>query len=170
MTDNHEHHMQQALDLAREALDRDEFPVGCIMVYEGRIIAQGERTGTRRSVPSEIDHAEMVALRRLEELTEPIDREKITVYATLEPCLMCFGALLISGIGRLVWAYEDAMGGGTACDRSRMPALYRDNKLEVIPHVRRRESLRLFQDYFSRPHIDYWRDSYLEEYTLAQSG
>ncbi len=170
MTETHEHFMQQALNLAREALDRDEFPVGCIMVYEGRVIAQGERTGTRRNVPSEIDHAEMIALRRLEERSEPIDRKKITVYATLEPCLMCFGALLISGIGRLVWAYEDAMGGGTACDRSRMPALYRDNKLEVIPHICREKSLRLFQDYFSRPHIDYWRDSYLEEYTLAQSG
>jgi len=162
--------MRQALEHAREALDRDEFPVGCIMVYEGRIIAQGERAGTRRSVPSEIDHAEMIALRQLEGLTEPIDRRRITVYATLEPCLMCFGALLISGIGTLVWAYEDAMGGGTACDRSRLPALYRDNNLEVIAHIRRGESLRLFQDYFSRPHIDYWRNSYLEAYTLAQTG
>ncbi len=170
MTNNHKLYMQLALDRAREALDRDEFPVGCIMVYEGRIIAQGERTGTKRAIPSEIDHAEMIALRRLETLTEPFDRTKITVYATLEPCLMCFGALLISGIGKLVWAYEDAMGGGTACDRSGMPALYRDNKLEVIPRVCRGQSLKLFQDYFSRPHIDYWRNSYLEEYTLAQSG
>jgi len=162
--------MHLALERAREALDRDEFPVGCIMVYEDRIIAQGERTGTRRTVPSEIDHAEMIALRRLEELTESIDRTKVAVYATLEPCLMCFGALLISGIGTLVYAYEDAMGGGTACDRSGLPALYRDNDLQLIPHVLRDESLRLFQDYFSRPHIDYWRNSYLETYTLAQSG
>lgn len=167
--ETHEHYMQIALDLAGRALDRDEFPVGCIMVYEGRIIARGERTGTRRAVPSEVDHAEMLALRRLEASTEPIDRKQITVYATLEPCLMCFGALLISGIGTLVYAYEDAMGGGTACDRTRLPALYRDNDLRIIPHVGRAESLRLFQDFFSRPHIDYWRNSRLEAYTLAQS-
>ena len=169
MTENHEQHMAHALTIAREALDRDEFPVGCIMVHDGRIIAQGERTGTRRTVPSEIEHAEMVALRRLEEFAEPIDRKEITVYATLEPCLMCFGALLISGIGTLVYAYEDAMGGGTALDRTRLPAFYRDNELRIIPQVRRVESLKLFQDFFSRPHIEYWRNSFLEEYTLAQS-
>jgi tRNA(adenine34) deaminase len=170
LTNHHEKNMAKALDLARSALDRDEFPVGCVMVYEGRIIAQGERLGTRRAVPSEIDHAEMIALRRLESLTEPIDRKQITVYATLEPCLMCFGALLISGIGALVYAYEDAMGGGTACDRTRLPALYRDNDLRIIPHVCRTESLRLFQDFFSLPHIDYWGNSHLEAYTLAQSS
>ncbi len=169
MNETHENYMQIALELASRALDRDEFPVGCIMVYEGRIIARGERTGTRRAVPSEIDHAEMMALRRMESLTEPIDRKQITVYATLEPCLMCFGALLISGVGTLVYAYEDAMGGGTACDRTRLPALYRDNDLRIIPHVGRAESLKLFQDFFSRPHIDYWRNSRLEAYTLAQS-
>jgi tRNA(adenine34) deaminase len=169
MTDSHETYMQHALSLARQALDRDEFPVGCIAVYEGRVIAQGERTGTRRTVPSEIDHAEMMALRRLESLTEPIDRKRVILYATMEPCLMCFGALLISGIGTLVYAYEDAMGGGTACDRTRLPALYSDNELRVIARVCRTESLKLFQDYFSRPHIDYWRDSYLAAYTLAQS-
>ncbi len=169
MTTPHEHYMQHALTLARQALDRDEFPVGCIMVYQDRIIAQGERLGTRRRVPSEIDHAEMIALRRLEALTDPVDRKKITVYATLEPCLMCFGALLIGGIGSLVYAYEDAMGGGTACDRSRMPPLYRNSELQVTPRVLRKQSLALFQDYFSRPHIDYWRNSYLEAYTLEQS-
>ncbi|MEJ2155932.1 MAG: nucleoside deaminase [Desulfobacteraceae bacterium] len=169
MTNHHEKYMAQALDLARAALDRDEFPVGCVMVHEGRIIAQGERTGTRGAVPSEIDHAEIIALRRLESLTAPIDRKEIAVYATLEPCLMCFGALLISGIGTLVYAYEDAMGGGTACDRTRLPALYRDNDLRIIPHVGRSESLTLLQDFFTKPHIDYWRNSYLEAYTLAQS-
>ena len=169
MTDNHEHYMQLALAHARSALDRDEFPVGCVMVFEGRIIAQGERAGTRGAVPSEIDHAEIIALRRLESLSEPVDRKEITVYATLEPCLMCFGALLISGIGTVAYAYEDAMGGGTACDLARLPALYRDNDLRVIPNVLRTESLGLFQDYFSRPHINYWRGSYLEAYTLAQS-
>lgn len=169
MTNSHQYYMQRALTLARHALDQDEFPVGCIMVYEGKIIAQGERIGTHRETPSEIDHAEMLALRQLENLPEPIDRKKVTLYATLEPCLMCFGALLISGIGTLVYAYEDAMGGGSACNRSRLPALYSNNGMQVIPHVCRVESLRLFQDFFSRPHIDYWRNSYLEEYTLAQT-
>lgn len=170
MTADHEKYMTQALTFARHALDRDEFPVGCIMVYDGQIIAQGKRKGTRQSVPSEIDHAEMLALRQLENTSAAIDRKKVTLYTTLEPCLMCFGALLISGIGTIVFAYEDAMGGGTACDRSRLPILYKNNGVQIIPNVCRQESLTLFKDFFSRAHINYWQDSFLAQYTLAQSG
>ena len=166
--EDHTRFMQEALDLARAALDRDEFPVGCVMEYEGRIITSGRRTGTRRAIPSELEHAEMIALRNLESLAGPVERGKITLYATLEPCLMCFGALLISGIGRIVYAYEDAMGGGTACDRSSLPNLYKHNGISIVPGICRQESLALFKTYFARPDIDYWRGSLLAEYTLSQ--
>lgn len=168
MTDNHTRFMRTALDLARQALSRNEFPVGCVMVYNGRIIARGFRTGTRRDTPSELDHAEMMALRELEGLVEPVDRKRVTVYATLEPCLMCYGALLISGIGHIVYAYEDAMGGATACDRKSLPDLYRSNGIQVTPGICRQESLDLFKAYFERPGIDYWQGSLLANYTMAQ--
>lgn len=166
---NHVHYMQKALELARQALDRDEFPVGCLLVHNHRIIAKGVRKGTLRQIPSELDHAEIIALRHLEACTEPIDRREITLYATMEPCLMCYGALLISGIGTIVYAYEDAMGGGTACDRTKMPELYKNNGIRVIQGICRKESLALFKDFFSRPHINYWRGSLLADYTLKQS-
>lgn len=161
--------MSAALDIARQALDKDEFPVGCVVTYEGRIVATGERTNTRHAVPSELDHAEILALRWLETLDPDLDRSRMVLYATLEPCLMCYGAILISGIGTLVYAFEDAMGGGVACDRSLLPSLYRDNDIEIVPGVCRRESLELFQDYFGRPHITYWQDSLLARYTLGQT-
>lgn len=160
--------MQKALDLAGQALNRDEFPVGCIMVYEDLVIAQGERTGTQREIPSEMEHAEMIALRRLEGLAEPVDRSQITLYATLEPCLMCFGAILLSGIGTIVYAYEDAMGGGTSCNLEQMPELYKNNSTTIVPGICRSESLSLFKRFFANPEIDYWRDSLLADYTLAQ--
>jgi tRNA(adenine34) deaminase len=149
-------------------LARDEFPVGCVMVYSGRVVAGGARRGTRKKIPSELDHAEIIALRELETLAESMDRKRITVYTTMEPCLMCYGALLISGIGNIVYAYEDAMGGATACDRSRLPALYKDSDVKIIDGVCRQESLELFRTYFSRPGMDYWKGSLLAEYTLAQ--
>ncbi len=62
---DHAHYMAEALDLAQGALDRGEFPVGCVMVYRGDIIANGVRKHTRGDEKNEIDHAEMVALRRL---------------------------------------------------------------------------------------------------------
>ncbi len=160
--------MRDALALARRALENDEFPVGCIIVYEGREIARGIRTNSKRAMPSELDHAEMIALRQLEGLPGAMERRRMTLYATLEPCLMCFGAIMIAGIGTVVYAYEDAMGGGTGCDRSSLPTLYRLNAPRIVPGVCRRESLALFKDYFSRPHIAYWRNSLLEKYTLQQ--
>ncbi len=163
----HDRFMGMALDLAREALAAGEFPVGCILVYDGNPIAGAGRTGTRRYTPSELDHAEMIALRRMENLDFPVDRTRVTLYCTLEPCLMCFGALLISGIGSIVYAYEDAMGGGTQCDRSHLPPLYRDRNLQVLPGIGRAESLALFKSFFSRPDCTYWRDSLLARYTLA---
>jgi len=168
VTDDHTRYMQMALTLARAALSRDEFPVGCVLVYKGDIIAQGARRGTRKTIPSELDHAEIMALRELEALTEPIDRKQITIYATLEPCLMCYGALMISGVGNIVYAYEDAMGGGTACDRTRLPDLYKNNEIKIIPGICRQESLTLFKTYFAQPEMGYWKGSLLADYTLAQ--
>lgn len=166
---DHEKFMHRALVLARQALGKDEFPVGCVLSYDGRIIAGGARIHTRQTIPSEIDHAEIIALRRMEKLTAVLDRSRMTLYATLEPCLMCFGAILISGIGNLVYAYEDAMGGGTTCDRSGLADLYKSSRLSVVSGVCREESLALFQEYFNRPDIAYWRDSLLARYTLQQA-
>jgi len=166
---HHERYMEQALTLARQALDKDEFPVGCVIVSDGEIVAQGERIHTRQSLPSELDHAEILALRQLERVDAALDRRRMVLYATLEPCLMCFGAILISGIGTLVYAYEDAMGGGTACDRSRMPSLYSSNGLHIVSGICRKESLSLFQTFYRKPHIDYWKDSELARYTLTQT-
>ncbi len=81
---------------------------------------------------------------------------------------MCFGAILLSGIGKLVWAYEDAMGGGTSLSREKLAPLYRERKIEIVTHVLRQESLALFQQYFKLNSNRYWKDSLLATYTLAQ--
>jgi tRNA(adenine34) deaminase len=93
----------------------------------------------------------MVALRQLVHLNEELEPAGVTVFCTMEPCLMCFSALILAGIGEVVFAYEDAMVGGTGCDRSQMKALYRDSPIVVRPHVRRSESLALFQKFFADP-------------------
>jgi tRNA(adenine34) deaminase len=165
---NHETNMRHALAQAQQALDEDEFPVGCAILLDGRVLATARRVNSRRPVPSELDHAEIMALRQVEALDGSLDRRRMVLYATLEPCLMCFGAILIGGIGTVVYAYEDAMGGGTACDRARLPSLYRDSPIRIVAGVCRRESLTLFQTFYRRPHIGYWRDSLLERYTLDQ--
>lgn len=79
---------------------------------------------------------------------------------------MCYATMLLSGIRRFVWAYEDVMGGGTNVDLARLNPLYAEMKTELVPGVLRNESLALFQDFFKR--YSYWQNSLLSRYTLAQ--
>ena len=81
---------------------------------------------------------------------------------------MCYAALILASIGNIVYAYEDVMGGGSACELSRLKPLYKNSPITVVADVMRTESLQLFQAYFSNPNHKYWKNSLLAEYTLAQ--
>lgn len=161
----HEHYMREALAEAEKALSRGEFPVGCVMVADNTIVSHGHRKNSGEG-RNELDHAEIVTLRRLLENRPDFDCSSLTAYSTLEPCLMCFSALLLSGVRTLVWAYEDVMGGGTNLPLSQLNALYAEMEVTVIHSVLRRQSLKLFQEFFRN--YPYWQDSLLSRYTLAQ--
>ena len=165
---DYEYYMTKALEQAEAALAAGEFPVGCVMVYENKIIASGARENSTENCTNEIDHAEMIALRLLSEFETKIDLKKVTLFSTLEPCLMCFGALLISGVRNIVFAYEDAMGGGTRCDLSNLPLLYKENQVSIIPDILREKSLHLIKTFFSNPENTYLKGSLLATYTLRQ--
>ncbi len=162
--------MGLALGQAEKAMAQGEFPVGCVIVQEGTVIAQGARLGTRpdKLFSSEIDHAEIRALKFLEGCGRKFKPEKSIVFCTMEPCLMCFGAILLAGIQKIVFAYEDPMGGGTNCDLSALNPLYRDAAMEIISGVLRQKSLDLFYDFFNKETNSYWKNSFLEVYTLQQ--
>lgn len=164
---NYEHFMKKALCEAKQALKAGEFPVGCIMVYEDEVILTGARKNSTQKGRNELDHAEIVALRALNDLDRPLDRSKITLFCTMEPCLMCYSALILNGIKHIVYAYEDAMSGGTELDLKKLKPLYRDMNIKITPHILRDESLRLFKQFFLDPANDYWRDSLLAKYTLG---
>jgi tRNA(adenine34) deaminase len=167
MTKNNETFMKIALAQARTAFEKGEFPVGCILVYRDQVIASGRRTGTTGTRKNETDHAEMVALRRLAQLDLGVEADQITLFSTLEPCLMCYGAAILSGIRRIVYAYEDIMGGGTGCDLDSLSPLYRDAAMAIVGNVLRDDSLQLLKRYFSNPENDYWRNRLLARYTLT---
>jgi len=159
--------MDLALDLAREALTAGEFPVGCVIASRNSLVAEGRRRHSRDQA-NELDHAEILALRELLTNTPDIARDGLTVYSTMEPCLMCHSTLLLNGVRRIIYAYEDVMGGATSLDLSPLAPLYREMRVEVISHVRRGESLGLFREFFTNPANGYWQGSLLAEYTLAQ--
>ncbi len=160
--------MEQALEQAKSALNAGEFPVGCVIADSRAVIASGARRSSRGELPNELDHAEILALKRLYEKGAFDKTGKLTLYCTMEPCLMCFGAILLNGISRIVYAYEDVMGGGTACQLTALPKLYAESDMRISGGLLRRESLALFKAYFADPCQSYWRDSLLAKYTLSQ--
>ena len=162
--------MEIALKQAKTAFAKGEFPVGCVIVQGKEVIATGARQGTALGKPffSEIDHAEIRALKFLEVGTREFRPKESVLFCTMEPCLMCFAAIILAGIKKIVYAFEDPMGGGTGCDLSLMTPLYKEAKVEVISGVLREKSLDLFYDFFNKETNLYWKDSFLEAYTRKQ--
>lgn len=162
--------MQIALEQAKEALALREFPVGAVFVRDGHVVASGKRAHTlkQKETVNEIDHAEIVALRCFLDREPTIAAEELTVYSTMEPCLMCYSTMILNGIRNIVYAYEDVMGGGTSLPLDSLNPLYREMKVNIVPHVLRKQSLELFQQFFLDPENLYWKDSLLANYTLKQ--
>jgi tRNA(adenine34) deaminase len=103
------HFMRRAIRLALEAEARGDLPVGSVVTLNDEVIAEA---GNCVLVPAYHPgrHAETEALRRVPELLWPRSRE-MCVYTTLEPCVMCGGAILLHGIGRVVFGARDTQGG-----------------------------------------------------------
>ena len=165
---NDAYFMRKALEQAKTALAAGEFPVGCVIADQADVVANGARSGSAGSHPNELDHAEINALRCLQTLDYDGSAEELTLYSTMEPCLMCFGAAVLNNISRIVYAYEDVMGGGTRCRMGELPPLYANANIHIIPDLMREESLALFKAFFSDPGQTYWQDSLLAQYTLSQ--
>jgi tRNA(adenine34) deaminase len=165
---DHEYYMRETLVEAKAALAAEEFPVGCVLALDGEIVARGHRKNSRTEVANEIDHAEVVTLRELLADRPGMDCGRIIAYSTMEPCLMCYSTMLLSGIRHFVYGYEDMMGGGTNLPLFQLNPLYAEMQaqVQVEAGVLRNECLALFQRFFRN--FPYWQDSLLSRYTLAQ--
>jgi tRNA(adenine34) deaminase len=139
--------MQAALDEAREALALNEVPVGAVVVDPaGEIMGRGCNQSITSHDPTA--HAEIVALRQAAKQCGNYRLPGCTVYVTIEPCIMCLGALLHARIRRLVFGAADPKGG--ACiSLYRLPEDQRLNhRLEVIGGVAAAACRSLLQDFF----------------------
>jgi tRNA(adenine34) deaminase len=106
---NDEFYMRQALVEAQKALEQGEVPVGAVIVAGERIIARGYNMVEKLNDPTA--HAEMIALTSAFNLLGSKFIPDATIYITIEPCLMCTGALYWSRVGRIVWGADDAKNG-----------------------------------------------------------
>jgi len=104
-----EQYMKAALREARAALDDDEVPVGAVVVHGGRVIGRAHNQRERLKDPTA--HAEMIALTQAAAALEDWRLEDATMYVTLEPCIMCAGALVQGRVSRVVYGARDERAG-----------------------------------------------------------
>lgn len=95
-----EKYMKMALRLARKALDLGEVPIGCVIVYEGKVIGRGYNR--RNTDKNTLSHAEITAINKASKKMGDWRLEGCTLYVTLEPCQMCAGAIVQARMGRVV--------------------------------------------------------------------
>ena len=138
--------MAEAIAEARLAAAEGEVPIGAVVVFEYRIVGRGRNARERLRDPTA--HAEILALR---EAARALGRWRLTgatIYATLEPCPMCAGALVNARVDRLVYAVPDPKAGaaGTLFDVPRDPRL--NHRVEVSSGVLAAECGELLKEFF----------------------
>ena len=137
------HYMQQALAEAKQAGERDEVPIGAVIVCQGRIIARGHNlTETLTDVTA---HAEMQAITAAAQFLGGKYLTDCTLYVTVEPCVMCAGALGWAQISRIVYGASDEKRGFL---RFAPNALH--PKTEIVSGVLEQECSKLVKDFFKK--------------------
>ena len=104
--------MEEALRLARSAARRGEVPVGAILADDGKVVARSANSTLRSKDPTA--HAEVLVIRKAARLLLNHRLEGLTLYVTLEPCLMCMGAMVQARIARCVFAAADPKVGAAS--------------------------------------------------------
>lgn len=126
----HEQYMREALRQATIAFEKDEVPIGCVIVSQGRIIARAHNQIKTLTDPTA--HAEMIAITQA---AAHFKNERLTdcdIYATIEPCPMCAGAMVLARIRHLYFAAYDAKAGAAG---SVMNILKNDRLNHRVPYT-----------------------------------
>ena len=138
--------MKAALAQARTAYALDEVPIGCVIVYEGKIIARGyNRRNTDKNTTS---HAEINAIRKASKRLGDWRLEGCTIYITLEPCQMCAGAIVQARITRAVIGSMNAKAGcgGSILNLLEMPQF--NHQVEVTRGILQEECSSMLSEFF----------------------
>jgi tRNA(Arg) A34 adenosine deaminase TadA len=144
---DHEHWMGLAVELAQEAEADGEVPVGCVIVAGGEVIGKGRNSPLAWLDPTA--HAEMLAIRQAALVLGNYRLTGATLYATLEPCVMCAGALVIARIPTLVFGARDLRFGGVRAKFQIADSPMLNHQVEVIEGVRGAESTAMLQRFFN---------------------
>jgi len=143
--------MEQALALAREAAEEGEVPVGCVIVYDGKVVGKGRNR--REKGRSALAHAEVEAIGQACATLGGWRLWQCTLYVTLEPCPMCAGAIVNARIPRVVFGASDKKCGacGSVCDLFSMGF---NHHPEVTQGVMEAQCAQMLTDFFDNLRVE----------------
>ncbi len=140
--------MTEALKEAHRAFGEDEVPVGCVIVMDNRIISRGHNQTKR--LQDATAHAEMIALTSAANYLHNWRLNKAKVYVTIEPCIMCAGALVLSRVKKVIFGAHDAKFGGCGSIVNLLNDKRLNHRIEVKSGVLSEEAELLLKEFFAR--------------------
>ena len=138
--------MQHAFQLAKKSEEHDEVPVGAIIVHENKIIGKGWNQPISFHDPTA--HAEIIALKDAGEKIGNYRLPESTMYVTLEPCVMCAGAIVHARIAKLVYAVDDEKTGACGSVFNIVQTDKLNHRVRVEKGILEKECQTLIQDFF----------------------
>jgi tRNA(adenine34) deaminase len=135
-----------AIREAQKAADRGEVPIGAVVVSGDRIVGRGFNLRESRQDP--VAHAELLAIRQAARKMGNWRLNGTTLYVTLEPCLMCMGAILLSRVSRVVFGCYDPKGGAAGSLYDLSDDVRLNHRVELVPLVREEECSTMLSGFF----------------------
>jgi tRNA(adenine34) deaminase len=139
--------MYQALDLARESETAGEVPVGAVIVLDDRVIGRGRNSPITLNDPTA--HAEIIAIREAGASVGNYRLEGASIYVTIEPCVMCAGAIVNARMSRVVFGTRDLRFGGVRSKFRLADSDLLNHRAEIVEGVLGAECAELMQRFFS---------------------
>lgn len=140
-------YMKQAIKLAKKAAAGGDVPIGCVIVYDGRIIARGYNR--RNADKTTLAHAENLAIKKASKALGDWRLEDCTVYVTLEPCQMCAGAIVQARIKRCVIGCMNPKAGCAGSILNLLDVKEFNHQVEIKRGVLEEECSGLLKEFFA---------------------
>lgn len=143
---HHEALIKRCIELAQQAADNEEVPVGALIVRDGSVIAEASNQPISRCDPTA--HAEVCCIRAAAEVMANYRLVGCTLYSTIEPCLMCAGAVMHARLDAIVYGATEPRGGAVSGSVNYFDELSHLHKIEVTGDVLAGECRELIQAFF----------------------
>ena len=144
--DNYETYMLEALKEAELAALEDEVPIGCVIVKNNQIIARAHNQRDKTHNP--LGHAETLAIKQASEILKDWQLVDTELYVTIEPCLMCAGAIIQSRIPKVIYGAPDLKGGAFGSSLNVLDAKDINHRPVVVGGILEKECSEIIKNYF----------------------